>query len=128
MFTVKQIVELKAEGFSMAEIATLQGSGASAAEQSTAPSATTVEMIGGASAPTKTAKAVDPFSGPKGTLECDVCVANAGEEVSSLLDEIVDADTEIKSLKAEVKFLQGIIDRINAFEIKRILDSNSYLG
>ena len=60
--------------------------------------------------------------------ECDVCVANAGEEVSSLLDEIVDADTEIKSLKAEVKFLQGIIDRINAFEIKRILDSNSYLG
>ena len=76
MFTVKQIVELKAEGFSMAEIATLQGSGASAAEQSTAPSATTVEMIGGASAPTKTAKAVDPFSGPKGTLECDVCVAN----------------------------------------------------
>ena len=51
-----------------------------------------------------------------------------GEEISSLLDEIVDADTEIKSLKAEVKFLQGIIDRINAFEIKRILDSNSYLG
>jgi hypothetical protein len=104
MFTVKQIVELKAEGFSMAEIATLQGSGASAAEQSTAPSATTIEMVGGATAPAKAAKAADPFSGPKGTLECDVCVANG----NSLCEGVPQAKGHGKNVTKQEK-KQGYI-------------------
>jgi hypothetical protein len=75
MFTAKDIIDMKNSGISIADIATLQGSGVSAAEQSSAPAAT-MEYIGGASAPAKTAKAVEQFTGPKGTLECDICIAN----------------------------------------------------
>lgn len=68
---------------------------------------------------------------PVGDADALQIGVEVGEEISSLLDEIVDADTEIKSLKADVKFLLGINQLIVDQWIKDgfgKLDSNSYLG